>query len=108
MPSVVTSVSEATAADSWSMPELAARAADRSRVLRRIGNASAGGLTPADATGGVSPDAIDRRELPGRRPLVQLLPRLGHRRLERAAGVHRLVQRVLGRPWLGRERVAHG
>ena len=36
-PSTATSVSDATAADSCSIPELAARAADSSAVLRRIG-----------------------------------------------------------------------
>ena len=43
MPSTWTSVIEATAAWSWSMPEFAASAADRSAVLRPIGRSVHGG-----------------------------------------------------------------
>ena len=42
-PTTATSVSEATAADSWSIPELAASAAASSAVLRRIGRSAARG-----------------------------------------------------------------
>ena len=37
-PITSTNVSEATAAESWSIPELAAREAERSAVFRRIGS----------------------------------------------------------------------
>ena len=53
-PVTSTNVSEATAAESWSIPELAARAAERSAVFRLMGRSRAAG----DAiTGKRSPEA---------------------------------------------------
>ncbi len=49
-PTTVTSVSDATAAESWSMPEFAASAPASSTVLRRIGREPAAGLRPPRST----------------------------------------------------------
>src|SRR5215212_829702 len=57
-PTTATSVSEATAAESCSVPELAASAAERSSVLRRMGRSS--GLTRPNAT----PTACHHRGVP--------------------------------------------